>query len=88
MSGNWTANITNSPITTNNATNITIVILQGSTAYIPTVLNINGTNSVTINWAGGSAPTPNANKYDVIAFSILQTGASTYLAFGQLNSYG
>lgn len=88
VSGNWTANIQNSTITTNYYTSITIIIEQGASAFIPTVLNVNGTNNVTINWTGTSQPTPNPNKKDVITFNILQTGAGAYTAFGQLVSFG
>ena len=87
VSGNWTAALTNLAITTGQATNVTLIITQGATAYIPTALTVNST-SVTINWQGGTAPTGNASKKDVIAFSILQTGASTYLVFGQLVTFG
>ena len=87
VAGNWTASLTNLSITTNQATNVTLIINQGSTPYIPNALTVNST-SVTINWQGGSAPTGNSLKKDAIAFSILQTGASTYLVFGQLVTFG
>ena len=87
VSGNWTAALTNVTLSSGQATNVTLIITQGATAYIPTALTVNST-SVTINWQGGTAPTGNASKKDVIAFSILQTGASTYLVFGQLVTFG
>ena len=88
VSGNWTAALTNVTIANNQATNVTLVISQGATAYIPTALTVNGT-SVTISWLGGSAPTPNASKQDAVAFSILQTAATpTFLVLGQLVSFG
>ena len=87
VSGNWTAALTNVTLSSGQATNVTLIITQGATAYIPNALTVNST-SVTINWQGGSAPTGNASKKDIIAFSILQTGASTYLVFGQLVTFG
>jgi hypothetical protein len=64
-----------------------MIIHQGATAYLPTAIQIGGVGQ-TINWQGGSPATGNANKKDVISFSILQTGASTYLVMGQLVSFG
>lgn len=84
---NWAAALTNVAVTANQATNITMILNQGVTAYVPSSLSINGT-SVTINWQGGSIPTGNPSKKDVVAFSVLQTGASTYLVFGQLVTFG
>jgi hypothetical protein len=88
VSANWSAALTNVSLATNQATNVTLIInTQGSTAYIPASASINGTNA-TINWQGGSQPTGNASKKDIISFRILQTGASTYLVFGQLVAFG
>lgn len=87
VAGNWTATLTNVNVSTNQATNVTIVINQGTTAYIPSALSVNGT-SVVINWLGGTQPTPNNSKKDIISFSMLETGASTYLVFGQLVTFG
>ena len=87
ISSNWTANFTNLGLANSYATAVTLVVNQGGTAYLPTAVQIEG-NAVTLNWASGTQPTPNANKKDVFAFSILQTGASTYLVTGQLVSFG
>lgn len=87
VTGNWVAGITNLEITTGQATSVTLVINQGATGYIPNAITINGTGT-TINWQGGATPIGNANKKDVISFSIMQTGAGTYLVFGQLVTFG
>ena len=87
VSGNWTASITNMSIATNQTSGVSFIIEQGVTPYLPTALSINGTN-VTINWQGGSPPSGNASKKDIITFSALQTGASTYVVFGQLVTFG
>ena len=50
----------------------TIIINQGGTPYIINTVNINGT-SKTINWFGGSAPTGNASKKNIISFTIINT---------------
>jgi hypothetical protein len=83
----WTAAFTNVAITTGQATNITMIISQGATPFIPSAISINGT-AVTPSWAGGSTPTGNANKQDAIAYGIMQTAASTYTVFAQLVTFG
>jgi hypothetical protein len=62
-------------------------LFQTNTAYMPTVLTIAGA-AQTIRWQGGVVPTGNANRLDVVAFTILRTGASTYVVTGQMVSYG
>lgn len=86
IAANFTANLTNLNLDTNYATTVTLVLIQGATAYIPNALQIGGV-SQTINWQGGSAPAGNANKNDVVAFSILNN-AGTYKVLGQLVSFG
>jgi len=86
LSSNWTANFTNLGLSNSYATSVTLIVNQGSTAYLPTAVQIEST-AVTLNWLSSTQPTPNANKKDVFAFSVLQTGASTYLVMGQLVSF-
>ena len=81
------AAFTNLSLSTGKITNITMIITQGATPYIPSAITINGT-AVTVNWQGGSTPTGNANKLDAIAYGVMQTAASTYVVFGQLVSFG
>jgi hypothetical protein len=82
---NYTANFTNIPITDNRATTVTIVINQGSTAYIPTALQIAGTSG-TIKWAGGTASgTP--NQVDIVGFTFIRSGGSWAQVLGQINTF-
>jgi hypothetical protein len=73
---------------------LTIIINQGSTPYIPQnfYLGAYGTymgTSQTISWQGGSAPTGNANKKDVITLSWLPSSAyAATIVMGQLVSFG
>ena len=87
ITSNWTANFTNLGLSNNYSTGTTMIINQGATAYIPTAVQVEG-NATTINWQGGSVPTGTASKKDIVSFSVLQTGASTYLVFGQLVTFG
>lgn len=86
ISGNFTANITNFNPTNNTTINVVLILNQGVTAYVPTGLQLNGVTQ-TINWQGGSAPSGNANKKDIVNFSIAYI-SSTYTVFGQLTTFG
>ncbi len=83
---NFTVNLTNLTLPTLNTTNITLVLTQGVTAYIPSALQIAGA-AQSIKWQGGSAPTGNANKTDLVSFSILNN-AGNYTVLGQLVTFG
>ena len=86
ISANFTANFTNLNLDSGYATTTTLVLNQGGTAYIPNAVQIGGV-SQTINWQGGSAPSGNANKKDVVSFSILNS-SGTYTVLGHLTTFG
>ena len=82
---NWTVNLTNFNLPSGYATSVTLVIIQGATAYIPTALQIGGA-AQTLNWQGNVVPSGTANRQDVVSFSILNVGG-TYKVLGQLVSF-
>jgi hypothetical protein len=86
-SSNWTANFTNISASTNESTNVTMIVSQGATPYIPTAVQVDGV-AQTLNWQGGSTPLGNANKLDAIAFGFLCTGTNAYVVFAQLVTFG
>lgn len=86
ISASFTANLTNLNLSAGSATTVTLVLIQGATAYIPSAIQIGGVGQ-TLNWQGGAAPSGNANKKDVVAFSILNN-SGTYIVLGQLVSFG
>jgi hypothetical protein len=49
-------------------------------------LQINGVSQA-IEWLGGSAPSGNASKTDVVSFTLIRTG-SAWTALGSLSTYG
>lgn len=85
---NFLASLNNVNLGNPNITNIVFLLNQGTTAYIPTSIIIDGSASQTILWQGGSAPSGNANKKDFISLSIYKKTSSTFLIFGQLISFG
>ena len=86
-SADITVNYTNVPTPANQTISTSLIISQGATAYIPSAVNINS-NSQTIKWLGTSAPSGNANKTDVVSFTFIATGVSTYTVLGSLSTYG
>jgi hypothetical protein len=86
MSANFTINITNLPTTANKSYVITLILVQGGTAYYANVLQIAG-SSVTIKWPAATAPTVTANRVEVESFTLYYSG-SAWTALGQLTSFG
>lgn len=89
ISSNFTANFTNVPTTLGGLSAVvsfTLICVQGATAYYPSAVQIDGVTQV-INWVDGATPTPNSNKYDVVAFTLIRSGSS-WIVLGTLSSYG
>ena len=64
---------------------MTIILSQGSTAYIPTSVKINNV-SQSIKWAGGTA-SGSSNKVDIIGFTFIRTSSSWSQVLGQINPF-
>jgi hypothetical protein len=83
--GNTTINLRGSSSTsldtivaTNDTITAVVLIQNGSTAYYPTVFQIDGA-SVTPKWQNGSAPSSgNTNSIDAYVFTIMKSGSATY----------
>jgi len=82
---NWTANFTNLNLSSNYATAVTLVIVQGGTGYYPSAVQIGGV-AQTLNWQGNTTPTPSTNRTDVVTFSIINN-SGTYTVLGQLTGF-
>lgn len=83
---NFTANFTNVGTGTNEVVSFAILINQGSTPRIPSSVQINSAPQV-LKWQGGITPTGNANKVDLINFTVFLT-TGTNIVLGSLSSYG
>ena len=86
VTSDLTPNFTNFDLTAEDATNITIIIQQGNTAYEIPAIQIGGA-AQTIVWQNNSAPTGTANGTDSFSFTILNDGG-TYVVLGQMVSFG
>lgn len=83
---NYEANFINVPTDNNRAITTTIIISQGSTAYIPTSVRINNGSSESIKWSGGTA-SGSVNKVDIIGFTFIRTSSSWTQVLGQINPF-
>jgi len=86
LTGNVSFQLTNTGLSTNQATAVVVQITQGTTPRNATLSSIDGV-SVTPLWSGGSTPTVYANKTDVFFFNISK-GASSTTVLGHALSYG
>ena len=86
ISNNFTANFTNVPTTNDRAIGVTLILAQGVTPYMSTVLQLDGSTQ-TIKWVNNTTPTGTASKVDIVGFSLIRTG-SAWTVLGQYSTYG
>lgn len=86
LTSNFTAAYTNVPFTGSYVLATTLVLIQGSTPYIPSVVSINGVTQ-TIKWLSGSAPAGVASRIDVVSFTFIITATNTFTVLGNLSEY-
>lgn len=87
---NFTPNFTNLSLSSGDATSVSLVVVQTSTARSITGVQIASTTSgVTLTWQGSAtAPTGNASRTEVFTFSILCTATNAYTVLGMMTSFG
>lgn len=93
VTGTLTPNFTNIPTDPSRAFGIAVVIQQGASAFgFGTGAQINSAGgTITINWAGGTTPTPSANKKEVYIFNLLNistTSTPSWVIFGSKSEFG
>jgi hypothetical protein len=88
MAANFTANFTNIPTTTGRTIVCTLMLLQGTTPYIPNTVQIDGV-AQTVSWLGGAAPTGTASKREIVSFTFIRSATGpAWFVLGSLTSYG
>ena len=82
---NMTFNFTNMPTDNDKVMTVNVLVTQGSTGYLPTTLQIGGTNQ-TLRWPNGQTPTPtsSASKIDIFSFTFIRSG-SAWIVFANSN---
>jgi hypothetical protein len=72
----------NSLMSTGQSITVAFLVTNGSTAYKPTVFQVDG-SAVTPKWNGGNAPAAgNANSIDSYTFTIIKTASATFTVLG------
>lgn len=83
---NFTINFTNVPATDMRITVASVIISQGSSAYVPTAVQIEGV-AQTVKWLYGVAASGNASKTDMISYNLQRVGSS-WVVYAQSAYYG
>jgi hypothetical protein len=66
--------------------NVTLMVTNGSTAYKPNSLSIDGV-AMTTKWIGGLNPTGNANSIDLYTYTVYKTAANTFTVMAMLSKF-
>ena len=93
-SADWTFNFRgdgsttlNSLMATGQSITVAFLVTNGSTAYKPTVFQVDG-SAVTPKWNGGSAPASGgANGIDSYTFTIIKTASATFTVLGAQSKF-
>lgn len=86
LTSNFTAAYTNVPFSGSYVLGTTLVLVQGSSAYIPNLVSINGV-SQTIKWLSGAAPTAGTSRISVVSFTFIITATNTFTVLGNMSEY-
>ena len=77
----------NSLLSVGQSATIALLVTNGSSAFSPHAITIDGT-SVTAKWGGGTAPSGgNASAIDVYVFTVIKTASATYTVLGNQTKY-
>ena len=83
---NFTPNFTNVAVTDNRATTVALLVVQGSTAYVPgNTINIDSM-SYSVKWQANVKPAGTSNGTDIISYTIAKA-SGTYYIYGTSSSY-
>ena len=93
-SADWTFNFRgdsgttlNSLMSNGQAVTVAFLVTNGSTAYKPTVFQVDG-SAVTPKWNGGTAPSSgNASSIDSYTFTIIKTASATFTVLGAQSKF-
>jgi hypothetical protein len=77
----------NSLLANGQSATVAFLVTNGSTAYKPTVFQVDG-SAVTPKWQGGSAPgSGSANSIDSYTFTIIKTASATFTVLGAQSKF-
>ncbi len=86
VSNDYTANFINVPTINDRIVTVSVIISQGSTAYAPTTIQING-DTHSVKWKDGIS-SANINKVDLFEFSFIRSVGNWVEVLGDIKKYG
>lgn len=87
LSADFTVNFANVVLSETKTISYAIMIVQGSTAYMPTAMQVNG-SSVGVKWLGsGGTPIGNANYVDIVNVTLVIASGTVVQVLASLSSY-
>jgi hypothetical protein len=86
VAGNFTANFTNVPTTNDKSYFLTLIVVQGGTAYVPHAVSIEGV-SQNLYWTNNDQPEGTANKTEFFTFNLLRRNNAWLITAG-VTTYG
>jgi hypothetical protein len=86
VASNFTVNFTNMPTTNGRSYLITLIIIQGSSPYIPNLVSVDGV-SQNIYWGDNVQPVGTALKREFFAFTLLRINNAWVITAG-VTSFG
>lgn len=86
VASNFTVNFTNMPTTNGRSYLITLIIIQGSSPYIPNLVSVDGV-SQNIYWGDNVQPAGTALKREFFAFTLLRINNAWVITAG-VTSFG
>jgi len=77
----------NTALSIGDTVTVTLMVTNGTTAYYPNVIQIDGT-TVTPKWQNGTAPSAgNASSLDIYCFAVIKTASATYTVIGSQSKF-
>jgi hypothetical protein len=86
VADNFTANFTNVPTTNDKSYFLTLIVVQGGTAYVPHAVSIEGV-SQNLYWTNNDQPEGTANKTEFFTFNLLRRNNAWLITAG-VTTYG
>ena len=86
ITSNFTASFSNVSTTDARITVVSLILIQGATAYIPAANVIVNTNSQTVKWYASTPPTGTPNATEILSYTFIKAN-NNFTAFAQFSSF-
>jgi hypothetical protein len=87
VAANFTVNFTNVPTTADRSIMVTLVIVQGASAFYPSAVQIDGV-AQTLRWINATTPIPAASTTEIYTFTLLRISSAWTSVLGTYGYFG